>query len=81
MNVTGMLPFENQVANYIERTNGKVLYRVTPCFDGDDLVARGVHMEALSLDDGGKSVCFIVFVYNVQPGIVIDYATGESHAE
>ena len=81
MNVTGMLPFENQVASYIERTNGKVLYRVTPCFDGDDLVAKGVHMEALSLDDGGQNVCFNIFVYNVQPGIVIDYATGDSHAE
>ena len=81
MNVTGMLPFENQVAIYIERTNGKVLYRVTPCFDGDDLVAKGVHMEAYSLDDNGQNVCFNVFVYNIQPGIVIDYATGDSHAE
>ena len=81
MNVTGMLPFENQVAGYIERTDGKVLYRVTPCFDGDDLVAKGVHMEAFSIDDNGQNVCFNVFVYNVQPGIVIDYTTGDSHAE
>lgn len=81
LNVSGMLPFENQVASYIERDNRRVLYRVTPCFDGDDLVARGVHMEAYSIDDDGKSVCFNVFVYNVQPGIVIDYATGDSWAE
>ena len=81
MNVTGMLPFENQVASYAEYAGGKVLYRVTPCFDGDDLVAKGVHMEGLSLDDDGRSVCFNVFVYNVQPGIVIDYATGDSYAE
>ena len=81
MNVTGMLPFEKQVISYIERTNGKVLYRVTPCFDGNDLVAKGVHMEAYSPDDNGKNVSFNVFVYNVQPGIVIDYATGDSHAE
>ena len=78
MNTEGMLPFENEVARYVERTGGRVLYRATPVFSGDELVARGVHLEALSLDDGGLGVSFNVFVYNVQPGVAIDYATGES---
>ena len=78
MNVEGMLPFENQVASYVERTGNRVLMRSTPVFVGDELVARGVHLEALSIDDGGAGVSFNVFCYNVQPGIVIDYATGES---
>ena len=81
MNATGMQMFESTVASYVEFAGGRVLYRVTPCFDGDDLVARGVHMEGLSLDDDGERICFNVFLYNVQPGIVIDYATGESHEE
>lgn len=78
MNVDGMLPFENMVADYVKETDCHVLYRVTPIFEGDNLVAKGVQMEAYSVEDKGKSVCFNVFVYNVQPGITIDYATGNS---
>ena len=78
MNVDGMLPFENLVADYVKETENHVLYRVTPVYEGDDLVARGVQMEGLSVEDEGEGVCFNVFVYNVQPGITIDYATGES---
>lgn len=81
MNIEGMLPFENEVADYVNRTGGRVLYRSTPVFAEDELVCRGVHLEAFSLDDGGLGVCFNVFVYNVQPGIGIDYATGESWRE
>lgn len=81
MNVEGMLPFENMVADYIKETNMRVLYRVTPVFDGDNLVARGVQLEALSVEDGGEGICFNVYVYNNQPGIVIDYATGQSQSE
>ncbi len=79
LNVEGMLPFENQVASYVRETGNHVLYRVTPDFQGTELVARGVWMEALSLEDGGEGVCFSVYAYNVQPGVTIDYATGESH--
>ena len=78
LNVTGMLPFENLVADYVKETGNHVLYRVTPIFDADDLVARGVELEALSVEDGGAGICFHVFLYNVQPGVEIDYATGES---
>lgn len=78
MNVEGMLPFENEVADYVESTNHHVLYRVTPVFSEDNLIADGVEMEAYSVEDEGEGVCFHVFVYNVQPGIRIDYATGES---
>ncbi len=78
MNVEGMLPFENLVADYVKETEQHVLYRVTPIFNGDNLVADGVQMEAWSVEDQGEGVCFNVFVYNVQPGIEIDYATGES---
>lgn len=78
MNVQGMLPFENEVAEYIEDTNYHVLYRVTPIFEGKNLVASGVQMEAKSVEDNGKGVCFNVYVYNVQPGIEIDYSNGES---
>ena len=81
LNVQGMLPFENQVADYVEETGNHVLYRVTPVFDGLDLVASGVEMEAWSVEDEGAGICFHVYVYNVQPGVVIDYATGESWAE
>ena len=81
MNVTGMLPFENMVDNYVENTGNHVLYRVTPIFEGSNLVASGVHMEAFSVEDEGEGICFNVFVYNVQPGVVIDYATGNSRAE
>ncbi len=77
-NVDGMLPFENLIADYVEETENHVLFRVTPIFLGDELVARGVQMEAYSVEDEGDGVCFNVFVYNVQPGITIDYATGEN---
>lgn len=78
MNVTGMLPFENMVADYIKETNNHVLYRVTPVFEGDNLLASGVLIEAKSIEDDGKGIEFNVYCYNVQPGITIDYATGES---
>lgn len=78
MNTEGMLPFENMVADYVKETGNHVLYRVTPVFEGTELVARGVKMEAFSVEDGGDGICFNVFVYNVQPGIEIDYATGDS---
>ena len=81
MNVEGMLPFENMVADYVKETENHVLYRVTPVFEGSELVARGVQIEALSVEDNGDGICFNVFVFNVQPGIVIDYATGDSHLE
>ena len=77
LNVEGMLPFENQVAEYVRR-GGCVLYRVTPCFEEENLLATGVLMEAWSVTDAGKGICFNVFCYNVQPGVKIDYATGES---
>lgn len=79
MNAEGMLPFENEVASYVKSTGNHVLYRVTPAFDGDELVARGVQMEALSVEDGGEGVSFNVFCYNVQPRVEIDYMTGENH--
>lgn len=78
MNVDGMLPFENLVADYIKETGNHVLYRVTPIFDGKNLVASGVQMEAESVEDEGEGVKFNVYVYNNQPGIVIDYANGDS---
>ena len=78
MNTKGMLEFEQEVANYIKKTNNHVLYRVTPIFEGDNLVATGVQMEALSVEDNGIGVKFNVFVYNIQAGINIDYATGDS---
>jgi len=78
MNVTGMLPFENMVADYVKETGNHVMYRVTPLFKGNNLLAHGVQMEAYSVEDNGDGICFNVFVYNVQPQITIDYATGES---
>lgn len=78
LNVDGMLPFENMIADYVKETDNHVLYRVTPIFDGTNLVADGVLMEALSVEDKGEGVTFCVYVYNVQPGVEIDYATGES---
>ncbi len=78
MNVEGMLPFENMVADYIKETGNHVLYRAIPIFEGENLVASGVVMEALSVEDEGEGVCFHVYVYNVQPGVEIDYTTGES---
>ena len=77
MNVDGMLPFENMVADYVKETNNHVMYRVTPVFEGENLVASGVEMEAYSVEDQGEGISFHVFVYNVQPGISIDYALGE----
>ena len=81
LNVQGMLPFETKVCDYIKNTGNHVLYRVTPIFDGDNLLADGVLMEAYSVEDAGEGICFCVFAYNVQPGIVIDYATGDNWAE
>lgn len=78
LNVDGMLPFENQVAEYVKQENGHVLYRVTPIFEGNNLVANGVQMEAESVEDKGKKVKFNVYAYNVQPNIKIDYSTGNS---
>lgn len=78
MNVEGMLPFENMVDDYIEETGNHVLYRVTPIFKDDELVARGVTMEAWSVEDNGEGICFNVYCYNNQPGVEIDYATGKS---
>ncbi|MCD7748481.1 MAG: DNA/RNA non-specific endonuclease, partial [Oscillospiraceae bacterium] len=78
LNVEGMLPFENLVADYVQETENHVLYRVTPIFEGDNLVASGVQMEAMSVEDEGDGVLFNVYCYNVQPGVVIDYATGDS---
>lgn len=80
MNVDGMLPFENLVADYVKETENHVLYRVTPIFEGDNLVASGVQMEAQSVEDKGAGVCFNVYVYNNQPGVTIDYETGDSWA-
>lgn len=81
MNVEGMLPFEDLIADYIYDTNNHVLLRVTPLMDGNNLVAEGVLMEAMSVEDHGVDICFNVFCYNVQPGIIIDYETGESRRE
>ena len=78
LNVDGMLPFENMVADYVKETGNHVLYRVTPIFTGDNLVADGVQMEAESVEDNGDGILFNVFCYNVQPGIGIDYATGHN---
>ncbi|MCR5500609.1 MAG: DNA/RNA non-specific endonuclease [Acetatifactor sp.] len=80
-NADVMLPFEIQVMEYLEHSENHVLYRVTPYFQGTELLARGVEMEAYSVEDGGRGLCFHVFVYNTQPGITLDYATGESHAD
>ncbi len=81
MNVEGMLQFENRVAEYVTSTHNHVLYRVTPVFDGDNLLASGVEMEAWSVEDNGKGVCFDVFCYNVQPGVIITYANGKNKAD
>lgn len=81
MNVTGMLPFENMVAEYVKESENHVMYRVTPIFEGDNLLASGVLIEAESVEDKGKGILFCVYIYNVQPGIAIDYATGESRLD
>ena len=80
LNVVGMLPFENMVADYVKETGNHVLYRVTPIFLQQELVARGVQLEAMSVEDGGEGVLFNVYCYNVQPGVEIDYATGDNWA-
>lgn len=77
-NTKGMLPFEEKVAEYIKNTHNHVLYRVTPIFEGENLVASGIEIEAYSVEDGGRGIEFHVFVYNVQKGIEIDYLTGKS---
>ena len=81
LNVDGMLPFENEVADYVHKTNNHVLYRVTPIFHGDNLVASGLTMEAYSVEDSGEGICFCVYCYNAQPGVIIDYATGENESD
>lgn len=81
LNIEGMLPFENMVADYIKETGNHVIYRVTPDFRGNEMVARGVRMEAISVEDDGEGVCFHIYAYNNQPGIRIDYSTGESVLE
>ena len=78
MNTEGMLVFENMVADYIKETGNHVAYRITPIYEGNNLVASGVQMEAYSIEDDGEGICFNVYCYNVQPGIQIDYATGKS---
>ena len=78
LNIEGMLPFENMVADYVKETGNHVMYRVTPVFVGNNLVASGVRIEGWSVEDNGEGICFNVFAYNVQPGVVINYATGEN---
>jgi len=78
LNIEGMLPFENMVADYVKETGNHVMYRVTPIFEGSNLLASGVLMEGYSVEDNGAGICYCVYAYNVQPGIEIDYATGES---
>lgn len=78
LNIEGMLPFENQVADYVQQIGNHVLYRVTPVFENDNLLASGVLMEGYSVEDSGAGVCFCAYAYNVQPGVQIDYATGGS---
>ena len=81
MNVDGMLPFENMVADYIKETGNHVAYSVTPIYKDNELVARGVQMDAYSIEDAGNGICFSVYCFNVQPGVEIDYLTGESKLE
>ena len=81
LNIQGMLPFENMTADYVRETNNHILYRVTPIFEGNNLLAAGVQMEALSVEDNGDGIKFNVFCYNVQPGVVIDYATGDNRSD
>ena len=81
LNTKGMLPFENMDADYVKETGNHVLYRVTPVFEGKNLVASGVYMEAYSVEDDGDGICFYVYVFNRQPGVKIDYLTGDSVAD
>lgn len=78
LNIEGMLPFEDMTADYVNDTDNHVMYRVTPMFDGNNLLADGVLMEGYSVEDNGKGICFCVFCYNVQPDIIIDYVDGSS---
>ncbi|MEE0840195.1 MAG: DNA/RNA non-specific endonuclease [Acutalibacteraceae bacterium] len=78
LNIEGMLPFENMIADYVKETDNHVIYRVTPIFENDNLLASGVQMEAFSVEDDGEGICFNVYAYNAQPDILIDYKTGES---
>ena len=78
LNIEGMLPFENQVADYVQQTGNHVLYRATPIFEGANLLASGVLMVGYSVEDNGTGICFCVYAFNIQPGVQIDYATGES---
>lgn len=80
LNETGMLPFEEQILNYIRDTGNHVLYRVTPMYNEEELVCRGVRLEAQSVEDHGKTLCFHVYCYNLQPHVQIDYATGRNQA-
>lgn len=81
LNIDGMVKFENMVADYVKETENHVMYRVTPIFDGNNLVASGVLMEAWSVEDDGDGICFNIYAYNAQPGVKINYATGESELE
>lgn len=81
MNVDGMLPFENSVAQYIRETHNHVYYMVRPIYENNELVARGILIEAYSIEDDGKGICFNVFCYNVQPGVMINYLDGSSYAD
>ena len=81
LNIEGMLPYEKSVANYIKSTGNHVMYRVTPYFEGKNLLCNGVQIEAYSVEDSGKGICFNVFCYNVQPGVVIDYKTGNNYLD
>ena len=79
LNIDGMLDAENMIANYVKRTHNHVLYRVTPIFHGNNLLAEGVLMEAWSVEDNGEGICFNIFAFNVQPGVYIDYTDGSNH--
>ena len=81
LNVDGMLPFENMISDYVKETNNHVLYKVEPIYDGNDLVAKGLHMQAESVEDNGEGVSFNIYCYNNQPGVKINYATGESELD
>lgn len=81
LNIEGMLPFENMVADYVKETGNHVMYRVTPIFQGTDLLASGVLMEGWSVEDNGEGICYCVFAYNVQPGVILDYTNGDSSLE
>lgn len=78
---TAMIPYETKISDYINKTGNHVLYRVTPIFAGNNLVANGVHMEAMSVEDNGQGVCFNIYLYNIQPGIIINYRDGTSEID